>query len=50
MWFEYITDSSEGSSVNTGVDQAKYQQLDLTLFPTICFTDINQLPKVSTCD
>ena len=56
MWFEYITDSSERSVVKTGEilqfmsGSSKIPAIGLDAIPTICFTDIDQLPKVSTCD
>ena len=56
MWFEYITDSSERSIVKTGEilqfmsGSSKIPATGFDAIPTICFTDIDQLPKVSTCD
>ena len=56
MWFEYITGSSERSVVKTGEilqfmsGSSKISATGLEAIPTICFTDIDQLPKVSTCD
>ena len=56
MWFEYITDSSEGSTVKTAdilqfmSGSGKIPATGFDATPTICFTHIDQLPKVSTCD
>lgn len=56
MWFEYITDSSDESSVKIGEilqfmsGSSKIPATGFDATPTICFTDSDQLPKVSTCD
>ena len=56
MWFEYITDSSDESAVEIGEilqfmsGSSKIPATGFDAIPIICFTDSDQLPKVSTCN